>query len=67
MDEKNILKLRVLERTEQMLDNIVEEQVKSDFSNKILKSGQTNPIYKKMLEFHNSKIGDKFSVRDLLR
>lgn len=63
MDEKNILKLRVLEKTEQMLDEIVEEQVKPKFSH----PNQSNPIYKKMLEFHNSKIGEKFSVKDLLR
>lgn len=28
---------------------------------------QTNPIYKKMLAFHNSKIGDKLTISDLLR
>ena len=63
MDEQNILKLRVLERTEQMLDNVVEEQVKP----KMVHPNQTNPIYKNLMKFHNSKIGDKFSVKDLLR
>lgn len=63
MDEKNILKLRVLEKTHEMLDEIVEEQIKPKFSY----PNQTNPIYKKMLEFHNSKIGERFSVKDLLR
>ncbi len=28
---------------------------------------QTNPIYRKMLTFHNSKIGEKLSISDLLR
>lgn len=27
----------------------------------------TNPIYKKMLSFHNSKIGEKLTISDLLR
>ena len=28
---------------------------------------ETNPIYKKMLAFHNAKIGDKLTISDLLR
>ena len=63
MDEKNILKLRVLERTEEMIDGVVEEQVAPKF----VHPNQTNPIYKNLIKFHNSKIGDKFSVKDLLR
>lgn len=63
MDEKNILKLRVLERTEELIDGLVEEQVTPKFSH----PGQSNPIYKNLMKFHNSKIGDKFSVKDLLR
>ena len=67
MDEKTILRLRVLERTEQMLDEAVEEQVKPQ----IVYPNQTNPlampIYKNLMKFHNSKIGEKFSVKDLFR
>lgn len=63
MDEKTFLKLRVLERTEEMLNEVVEEQVKPKFSH----PNQSNPIYKNLMKFHNSKIGEKFSVRDLLR
>lgn len=61
MDEKNILKLKVLDRTEEMLDDLVEEKIKPHFEY----ANQSNPIYKKMMQFHNSKIGDKFSVKDL--
>lgn len=63
MDEKTFLKLRVLERTEEMLNDVVEDQVKP----RIAHPHQTNPMQKNLMRFHNSKIGDKFSVRDLLR
>ena len=63
MDETNYLKLRVLERTEEMLNAAVEEQVKPKFEH----PHQTNPMYRNLMKFHNSKIGEKFSVRDLLR
>lgn len=37
-------------------------------TNKINKTVvQSNPIYKQMLAFHNTKIGEKFSISDLLR
>lgn len=62
MDEKNYLRLRVLERTEEMLDEMVEVTVKPKFSH----PNQTNPIYKNLMKFHNEKIGEKFSVKDLL-
>lgn len=61
MDEKNILKLRVLEKTEEMLNEKVEQEVKPKFSH----PHQTNPIYKNLMKFHNEKIGEKFSVKDL--
>jgi len=71
MDEKTILRLRVLERTEQMLNDVVEEQVKP----KMVHPNQTNPlarpIYKNLMKFHNAEmtgmVGEKFSVKDLLR
>lgn len=61
MDEKR--RLKVLEKTEQALDETVEEQVKPKF----VHPNQTNPIYKKMMNFNNSKVGDKLSVKDLLK
>jgi hypothetical protein len=61
MDEKR--KLKVLDRIDLVLDKIVEEQSKP----KVLHPNQTNPIYKNLANFSNAKIGDKWSVRDLLR
>lgn len=64
MDEKR--KLKVLEKTEtakEMLDETVVEQVKP----KIEHPNQTNPIYKNLATFNNAKIGEKLSVKDLLR
>jgi len=61
MDEKRILK--VLERTEQLVDEKVEEVVVP----KITHPNQTNPIYKNLAKFNNSKIGEKLSVKDLIR
>ena len=61
MDEKSFLKRRVLERTDAMLDDMVERVVQPKFSH----PNQTNPIYKNLMKFHNEKIRDKFSVKDL--
>ena len=61
MDEKNFVRLKVLERTEEILNEVVEEKVAPKFTH----PSQTNPIYKNLMKFHNSKIGDKFSVKDL--
>lgn len=60
MDENR--KLRVIEKPQEMLD-IVEEQVKP----KISHPNQTNPILNKLAKFTNAKIGDKLSIKDLLR
>jgi len=62
MDEKK-RKLIVLERTEQLTEEKVEEVVVP----KISHPGQTNPIYKNLAKFNNAKIGDKLSVKDLIR
>ena len=62
MDENKFVRLRVLERTEEMLNEAVEQKVTPKF----VHPNQTNPIYKNLMKFHNSKIGDKFSVKDLL-
>ena len=67
MDEKNILRLKVLERMEQMLDNVVEEQVKPNIAHPNQSNPLARPIYKNLAKFHNEKIGEKFSVKDLLR
>lgn len=61
MDEKR--KLRVIERTEEQLQEKVQEQSEP----KVTHPNQTNPIYKKFAKFVNSKIGDKLTIRDLLR
>lgn len=61
MDEKR--KLRVIERTEEQLEEVVENQAKP----KVQHPNQTNPIYKNLANFTNAKIGDKWSIRDLLR
>lgn len=58
MDEKR--KLRLLDKLE---TQVVEEKVER----KISHPGQTNPIYKNLAKFINSKIGDKLSIRDLLK
>lgn len=63
MDETKIVKLKVLERSDELIDSIVEEKA----ANEIPYPNQTNPIYRKMMDFHNRKIGDKFSIKDLLR
>lgn len=58
MNEKKPI-LRVIEKTEAEL----KEQARPQVS----RPNQTNPIYKKLVKFCNEKIGDKFSIKDLLR
>jgi hypothetical protein len=62
MDEKKRI-LKVLDKPAETIEKVVEEQVKPGMSH----HNQTNPIYKKLAEFHNEKIGDKWSIKDLLR
>jgi len=56
-----------------MNNNVIElnfrkNAVETDLVKEVNKTvAQTNPIYKKMLTFHHSKIGEKFSISDLLR
>jgi hypothetical protein len=66
MDEKKRI-LKVLEKTEQIVDENVEEQVKHSSEHGISHPNQTNPIYKNLANFANAKIGDKWSIKDLLR
>lgn len=62
MDEKKII-LRVIEKPQDLVEQELKEQTKPKFSH----PNQTNPIYKKLMQFHNEKIGDKWSIKDLLR
>ncbi len=64
MDEKlNKRKLIVLDRTEEEISEVVEEKTVP----KVSHPNQTNPIYKNLAKFQNTKIGDKLSIKDLLR
>ena len=69
MDEKRIL--RVLEKTDTQLAEKAEEVVTPKISHETVTKGQTNPLTKPILKnlskFANVKIGDKLSVKDLLR
>ena len=57
MDEnKRILKVVESVETEK-------EEIKPTISH----PNQTNPIFKKLAKFCNEKIGEKFSIRDLMR
>jgi len=58
MDEK-IRILRVLDK--------VETELKEEIKPAISYPNQTNPIFKKLAKFNNAKIGDKWSIKDLLR
>lgn len=49
-----------------VVDN-VETKLKEDIKPVISHPNQTNPILKKLAKFCNEKIGEKFSIRDLLR
>lgn len=57
MDKKPIL--RVIEREETELL----QETKPVVSN----PNHTNPMYKKLVQFCNEKIGDKFTIKDLFR
>lgn len=62
MDEKKRI-LRVIEKTETTVDETVEKSI----TPRISYPNQTNPIYKNLAKFVNAKIGDKWSIKDLLR
>lgn len=44
-----------------------ETELKEEIKPKVSHPNQTNPIYKKLAKFCNEKIGEKFSIKDLLR
>ncbi len=58
MNENKIVRLRVLDK--QVEETPVEEK-------NIKSYNVSNPIYKKMLAFHNAKIGEKLTISDILR
>ena len=70
MDEKKRI-LRVIDKTATDIDTKVEELVVPKVSNpnktNPQTNPQTNPIYKKLVQFANAKIGDKWTIKDLLR
>ena len=57
MNENKIVKLQVLDK---VTETPVEEKTVKSYN-------VSNPIYKKMLAFHNAKIGEKLTVSDILR
>ena len=59
MNENKIVRLQVLDKVETA--PVVEEKATAKYSN------VSNPIYKKMLAFHNAKIGEKLTISDILR
>ena len=67
MDEKKVSKLKVLEKVAETLDKNVE----GSLGNGISHPNQTNPIYKKLANFSNSKIAgnklEQWSISNLLR
>ncbi len=57
MNENKIVKLQVLDK---VTETPVEEKTVKSYN-------VSNPIYKKMLAFHNAKIGEKLTISDILR
>lgn len=62
MDEDK-RKLTVIERTEDVTEETKTEVATPKFAH----PNQTNPIYKNLAKFNNAKVGDKWSIKDLLR
>lgn len=58
MNENKIVRLQVLDKVE---TPVVEEKTVKTYNN------VSNPIYKKILAFHNAKIGEKLTISDILR
>ena len=57
MNENKIVRLQVLDK---VTETPVEEKTVKSYN-------VSNPIYKKMLAFHNTKIGEKLTISDILR
>ena len=62
MDEKKRI-LEILEQVETELNDFVTNEIEV----KAAVANHTSPIYGNLARFHNEKIGDKFSVKDLFR
>lgn len=58
MDNK-VIRLQVLDKKVEETP-VVEEKATKNVN-------VSNPIYKKMLAFHNAKIGEKLTISDILR
>ena len=58
MNENKVVRLQILDK--QVEETVVEEKTTKSYN-------VSNPIYKKMLSFHNAKIGDKLTISDILR
>lgn len=67
MDEKRKLKVLEKAKTDVSVDETIEEKVGCEALAKNSHPNQTNPIYKNLAKFNNAKIGEKLSVKDLLR
>lgn len=61
MDAKEFLKLKVLERTEEMLEEVVQQESKQKFEH----SRQTNPIQQKFINYTKEQAKKRFSIKDL--
>lgn len=57
MNKNKIVRLQVLDKVE---TPVVEEKTVKSYN-------VSNPIYKKVLAFHNAKIGEKLTISDILR
>ena len=57
MNENKIVRLQVLDKVE---TPVVEEKTVKSYN-------VSNTIYKKVLAFHNAKIGEKLTISDILR
>jgi hypothetical protein len=62
MDEKQRI-LKVLEKVETEL----KQSFGSAHEDAVKQARLSNPIYKNLAKFTNSKIGEKLSIKDLLR
>jgi len=51
----------VIEKTDEVLKETIQTKPKFPHPN------QSNPIYKNLANFNNARIGDKWSIEDLLR
>lgn len=60
MNENKIVRLQVLDNKQAEENKVVEEKETKTYN-------VSNPIYKKLLSFHNAKIGDKLTISDILR